>query len=188
MGNFSWLDCDSVKENNRQIVNDKCEKVYLLIPKEFGGGYILESQYGGYGEFGGKDVYDLVIDWNIKDITNILQNKDNFKCEWVKEYEEEFIHLSKGEPLSDGVDKRTLGIAIACYDEDNAKLKYPIKVTHREDLIYEDANFSLSDPNQGWGVSSYYYESWNYPEYAKDRYEEISSKIGNRSNIKSKKR
>lgn len=44
---------------------------------------------------------------------------------------------------------REIGIDIACYDEDNAVLKYPIKITTKE-MEYEDVKPSLSDPNQGW--------------------------------------
>ena len=46
--------------------------------------------------------------------------------------------------------KREIGISIACYDKDNAKIEYSIKITHDKDAIYEDYKHSLSDPNQGW--------------------------------------
>lgn len=45
---------------------------------------------------------------------------------------------------------REIGINIGCYDEDNARLKYPIKITTKE-MEYEEVTPSLSDPNQGWG-------------------------------------
>lgn len=45
--------------------------------------------------------------------------------------------------------KRSIGIDIACYDEQNEKLPYPIKITTRE-MDYENARPSKSDPNQGW--------------------------------------
>lgn len=46
--------------------------------------------------------------------------------------------------------KREIGIDIACYDEDNANLRYPIKITHKVDAKYEFCAPSFSDPNQGW--------------------------------------
>lgn len=45
---------------------------------------------------------------------------------------------------------RSIGINIACYDDDNKVLKYPIKITTKE-MEYEDAEPSMSDPEQGWG-------------------------------------
>lgn len=39
MGQFSWLDC----ETKEQIIDNKRRNVYVLIPKEFGGGHILIS-------------------------------------------------------------------------------------------------------------------------------------------------
>lgn len=45
--------------------------------------------------------------------------------------------------------KRYIGIDIACYDEQNERIPYPIKITTRE-MDYENAKPSKSDPNQGW--------------------------------------
>lgn len=122
MGQFSWLDC----KDKSQIIDDMWEDVYLLIPKEFGGGHIVEHCYDGYGRFGGRDVYALVAQWNVP--------------EWCKGDDEE---------------DREIGIKIACYDKQNAALKYPIKITHDPNAIYEDCKPSLSDPNQGWKVDEY---------------------------------
>ena len=44
---------------------------------------------------------------------------------------------------------RLIGISIACYDEQNAKLKYPIKITRDENAVYEDCKPSKGDPYQG---------------------------------------
>ena len=60
MGQFSWLDC----EDGSQIVDNKIADVYVLVPEEVGGGHIHERCYDGYGNFGGRDVYELVADWN----------------------------------------------------------------------------------------------------------------------------
>ena len=45
---------------------------------------------------------------------------------------------------------REIGIDIACYDKQQEKLLYPIKITHDDSIRYEDCeNYSLSDENQG---------------------------------------
>ena len=146
MGQFSWLDCIS----GEQVLDDVSRDVYLLIPKEFGGGHIKETCYDGYGHFGRHDIYDLVVDWNTPYLDEILKQKDDFRSGWVSLYEEDFLRLSKGEEIRSGTEKRTLGIAIACYDEDNARLRYPIKITHDPKAVYEICGMSESDPNQGW--------------------------------------
>ena len=38
---------------------------------------------------------------------------------------------------------------MACYDQDNASLMYPIKIT-TEALEYDTVSASKSDPHQGW--------------------------------------
>lgn len=117
MGQFSWLDC----KNGTQVVDNKRENVYLLIPAQFGGGHILEPCYDGYGHFCYQDVYALVARWNYPE-----------KCNGENDHD------------------RMIGIDIACYDKDNKRLKYPIKITHDDKAIYEDCSFSPSDPYQGW--------------------------------------
>lgn len=138
MGQFSWLDC----ETKEQIIDNKRRNVYVLIPKEFGGGHILETCYDGYGNFGGHDIYELVVDWNEKFLETYRQDS-TFKCLWLQKcdsVEEAFKKMPK----------RDIGISIACYDEDNAKLKYPIKITHDSNAVYEHCEPSLGDPDQGW--------------------------------------
>lgn len=60
MGCFSWLDC----RTGEQIRIGSARKVYVLLPKEFGGGHIEETRYDGQGNFGSHDIYELVADWN----------------------------------------------------------------------------------------------------------------------------
>ena len=45
---------------------------------------------------------------------------------------------------------RNIGINVACYDKQNAALKYPIKLSHRTTDVYEECGPSLSDPDQGF--------------------------------------
>lgn len=82
---------------------------------------IYEPDYEGYGDFGGEDIYALVARWNCPE-----------KC--------------CGNPDED----RSVGIDIACYDEQNFRLKYPIKIAESPDLSYEDLEPSIGDPMQGY--------------------------------------
>ena len=154
MGQFSWLDCCNT---SRQILDGVHENVYLLIPKEFGGGHILETDYDGYGRFGGHDVYDLVADWNKDMIPYIIHliEKGKWHCSTTKDDITVMRCFYAGEQIPDHIqswkkEKRNIGITIACYDEDNARLEYPIKITHDPNAVYEQCDPSLVDPDQGW--------------------------------------
>jgi len=140
MGMFSWLDCKS----QNQIAVHRRRKSYVLVPQEFGGGHIEEKCYRGYGEFGGHDVYELVLDWNRDDIPRILDRVGEWKGKIDTENLRRFYD---GEEIT--CPKRHLGIDIACSDEDNARLRYPIKITHDPDAVYEWCAPSMTDPYQG---------------------------------------
>lgn len=138
MGQFSWLDC----KTGEQVVDDKRRDVYVLIPKEFGGGHIKEECYDGYGRFGGHDIFDLVVDWN-RDYLEEYRQDNTFICDWLQK-------KSSVEDAFNTMEKRSIGISIACYDKDNERLHYPIKITHDPNAVYEECSPSMSDPNQGW--------------------------------------
>lgn len=128
MGLFSWCTSDTRKSIAVDMNGypDCPKKVYLLNP--FGDPYV-ENSYDGYGEFGGRDVYALVAQWNLPELC-----KDE-TGDW---YPDEQI--------------RDIGIALSCYDIDHVKLKYPIKIVEKE-CSYEAAAISPSCPYQG-----YFYE------------------------------
>lgn len=151
MGQFSWLDC----KTKEQIFDDEIRDVFVLVPKEFSdkygeGGHIKEVCYDGYGRFGGYDIYDLIADWNREFIPIMLMY--NEKGKWTDRLSEDEIKDLKafyeGKEIS--CPKRHIGISMACYDSDNRKLFYPIKITYNKHATYEYCEPSLSDPNQGW--------------------------------------
>ena len=165
MGQFSWLDCVP----GEQIIDNKRKSVYVLVPKEFGGGHIREGVYDGYGHFGGYDIYDLVAEWNKAELSHRMLQAPNPK-EWgtvdVDRYRlavkrhlrtvDMLLDFKNGTSAEDmeakygGDWKRLIGIYIACYDEQNEALPFPIKITYDATAVYEDCEFSPSDPNQGW--------------------------------------
>lgn len=189
MGQFSWLDCVT----KEQIIDNRRRTVFVLVPKEFGGGHIVEDCYDGYGNFGIHDIYDLVADWNRKYLSehpeHVFPYAMNRKA-WLAEYQKthpdykEGIELtvadkgwysayadlgkSRGEVVQYMKDNRcgfypewrSIGIDIACYDEDNASLPFPIKITYDASAVYEDCEFSPGDPNQGWEAYDDDEEEW----------------------------
>jgi hypothetical protein len=146
MGFFSWKTSDTNRSISNQYSSRGTFPVYVLIPQEFGGGYIKEENYEGYGVFGGKDIYTLVANWNCPE-----------KC------------------VGDDDKDRDIGIDIACYDEENDKLKYPIKITEKP-MKYEDAKSSDSCPDQGYFYDDeeddYDEEEDDEDDYYSDHYDE----------------
>lgn len=166
MGCFSWLYCNSKKPLNEGM------QAYVYCPD---GSVIEEKGYEDYGEFGGKDIYDLVADWNREYLSQhpdflVPQHHGGFEKAkrvdqffWYKHYadlslsREEVVKNVKGDPEYTGTffEYRSIGIDIACYDDQNAWLPYPIKIATRPDILcgYEGLPASEGDPNQGWGKS-----------------------------------
>ena len=148
MGQFSWIYSDT----NKQMIDNKVADSYLLVPVLYQQKYgkaIHESCYDGYGRFGKYDVYDLVAEWNRDMIPEIIRRISNrtWKC---SVNEQDILNLRNyhyGKPIS--CELRWLGIIMACYDEDNMALEYPIKITSKE-MEYDSVKASKSDPNQGW--------------------------------------
>ena len=148
MGQFSWIYSDT----DKQVIDNKRADTYLLVPKPFQEKYgkaIYESCYDGYGRFGRYDVYDLIPEWNKDMIPEIIRRikAGNWKCSTSENDITNLQNYYEGKPIS--CELRWLGIVMACYDEDNFALEYPIKITTKE-MEYENARPSESDPNQGW--------------------------------------
>lgn len=172
MGQFSWIDC---KNKERAILDGERVDTFVLVPEEFGetyGLHIKEPCYDGYGHFGEFDAYELVALWNrdhigienlIKPERSMWSNDtlgEEFFNKGIEHYERkcerlnDFIKGSSYETMEVKYGKyflREIGIDIACYDEQNAALEYPLKITHDPDVVYEDCEPSMGDPNQGWG-------------------------------------
>ena len=151
MGNFSWLYCDKGNDTHYAMLDDVVADSYLLVPPPFQakyGKYILEKEYDGYGNMGGYDVYDLIIEWNKDFIPSIIKQRNGKLADGKDMYVADLMNYYEGKEIS--VPLRYLGIDIACYDEDNASLPFPIKIATRP-FEYNSMPCSDSDPNQGWG-------------------------------------
>lgn len=148
MGQFSWICSD----DNRPLYNEGNDReAYLLLPT---GGSIHEREYEGYGIFDGQDVYELVVDWNLP----ALKREDvygSIATLLPKETIDKIFDAAESGTLNTLDEelgknwKRDFGIHISCYDEDNEKLPYPIKIT-RVERAYDSVKPSKADPDQGW--------------------------------------
>ena len=138
MGSFSWNKADKLTN----IENVACGASFkFLIPKEFGGGFI-KDKYQDYGYLGTKesgeskyDMYELLAFWN--------------KADGLK-YDGEYPAMKEIDGYTDH--NRCLGIEIGCYDNDIARLKYPLKLVSASfNGAYEDlSGRSFGDPDQGF--------------------------------------
>ncbi|MCM1322951.1 MAG: hypothetical protein NC218_02060 [Acetobacter sp.] len=160
MGSFSWYRADRI---TRKASIQEGDSVRVLIPKEFGGGCI-KGKYCDYGvvEQNGQeyDVYDLLAVWNKEQVIGerSLLNKQHLG-KAVKDLLDIEVEEGSYTPSQAAVyNNRTIGIEIACYDDQMATLKYPLKiVSARNKCTYEECEgISYQDPDQGFNATDRY--------------------------------
>jgi len=166
MGQFSWMFADT---DNEEALNEG-HSGYLATPT---GPSIFEPCYDGYGRFNGEDAYDLVADWNRSFLAKnpdylVPQHGSWLKADgtwekaealpvsefkWYKAYANLSLNREEVVKEADLYEYRYIGIDIACYDDQNAKLPFPIKVCKdpANAIQYYQLPASENDPNQGWG-------------------------------------
>ena len=144
MGDFSWLRADKTTKRNNIVYGDRYK---ILIPKEFGGGFIKDTYYGygvvfeGDDEKEPADLYGILAYWN--------------KCDGM-DYEGNEYPSTMKDILERGntcdQNNRCRGVDIGCYDSQVDKLKYPLKLVSASYRgTYEDCEMrSYGDPNQGF--------------------------------------
>ena len=173
MGFFSFMTADTNKSITNVHSRQGALPVAVLIPAEYGGGCITEYSYDGYGEFGGCDVYELIVDWNYKylEIPNLKEPlREEFEpggdgqmyyegelaqyeliCSIIADYQNGMKprRLEK-EYGSDW--KQELGIYLLM-DENRACLKYDLKIVEltNKHLTYEEVEGISKDvDDQGY--------------------------------------
>ncbi len=176
MGCFSWKYCDSYRNGDHKRLRIGNE-AYVVFPKDRGacglppGVTLYEPSYDGYGDFSGYDIYEIVADWNkpyiteanlIKPVRSTWSDDESGEAYYqaaVKRYEKSINRLrdfQDGErdeimKIKYGFDwKRMIGIDIACYDDQNAALRYPVKICRFKKSVYENLPPSPGDPDQGF--------------------------------------
>ena len=125
MGFFSWETSDTHRSISNIYSCRSTFPVYMLFPN---GKKLKETEYEGYGEFDGTDVYTELALWN-----------DPEKCKKIKASAKD---LREAE-----VTIRNLGIDMEFGDE---PISYPLKFVEDDNLAYDDVPASKSDPCQGY--------------------------------------
>lgn len=140
MGSFSWLRADKTTKRSNLTDGDKYK---ILIPQEFGGGFIRDIYYD-YGKVfhydetkEDADLYGILAYWNKCD--GMIYNGDEYPSTM------EDI-LNRGNTCLQS--NRCRGIYIP-----KDKIKYPLKlVSVSYKGTYEECDMvSVIDPNQGFG-------------------------------------
>ena len=168
MGQFSWISQDT----DEQIFNDApagTQIVHMVDPRD--GTDYVETDYDGYGRFGGLDFYCLIVDIN-KDFilkqyanTNYL-NDDNKEIlnkplkEWTKDDQDEIRHIGISlwfKYFEPDLDPQLYGYDMSRISAEEKRKKYnllsPILVMNYNNWkrYANPENFPESDPDQGWG-------------------------------------
>ena len=156
----SWMYAD--KDNRKHLPIGG--SAYVITPD---GNNIYESYYWGYGEFGGNDIYELVVDWNREFIGKIFEDiwkPSRFVSFSTTEYAEAimmsddcaFSFLKQYfNPDNSYLNhwKREVGQLMTCCDSSNAKLPFPIKITYSDDYSYSDLPASKIDIDKGFELN-----------------------------------
>lgn len=150
MGFFSWMFADKNNEKRLRIGR----RGYIACPD---GTFIKEDLYDGYGEFDGKDIYELVVMWNREFLATHPEHTFLFPTMkasdfgWYPYLADLTIKLEDIPALcpEEVREVRSIGVDIACYDFNNASLPYPIKITATKKIPYCELPPSKHDPNQG---------------------------------------
>ena len=174
MGCFSWMFADK----GNKVALRMGDMGYLICPD--GTVHATSGGYDGYGCFGdcdSVDVYDAVADWNREVLSKqpdyIVPQHGRAWDEKTRSYYErkpkklsefswwpyysdlhmtpEAIRKVMRETTGDKYwEYRYIGIDISCYNDQNAKLPYPIKIASVPDVSYSELPPSNGDPNQGF--------------------------------------
>jgi hypothetical protein len=144
MGSFSWMRADKTTKRSNLTDGDRYK---ILIPQEFGGGFIKDTYYD-YGK-----VFEYDDTREIADLYGILAYWN--KCDGMVYDGDEYPStmqdiLERGKTCLQN--NRHKGIEIGCYDREIDKLKYPLKlVSASYKGTYEECDSrSYGDPEQGF--------------------------------------
>lgn len=136
MGQFSW----KTQDTNKPIYNDYDKfTVFMVDPRD--GTAFKETDYDGYGVFGGVDYYELAA----------RINRDKL----IKKYPDIVDFIDKPHQELDDKEVRKLrNIGITIYFDYPGEYLFPILVEDYSKWEYYKGQCPEHDPNQGWHSAS----------------------------------
>lgn len=163
MGSFSWTRAEHITKRANITLGDKYK---ILVPMEFGGGYIVDYYYDygyvNYGYIGESEYVDAkgchFSEFPAADLYGILYYWNTYSGDMWSMYGILYDGCTCEQEI------RCKGVNIGCYDERIDRLKYPLKlVSMSYKGTYEDCiGRSYNDPNQG-----FFKGYWNTEDYTK---------------------
>lgn len=158
MGVFSFLFADTQNTGSLRIGRS----AYVVLPD---GTSMYAHYYDGYGNFDERNIFEMVAEWNKdylsvsnlckpersdydeSDFQSVMQQYE-YSCrrltDFISGVSEQEMELRYGSDW-----KMEIGIDVACYDEQNAMLRFPIKICKEEPDNAKNVPASKSDPKQG---------------------------------------
>ena len=156
MGQFSWY----TQDTDRQIGNDPLNHIEVYMYDDKGNSW-FEEEYEGYGEFEGKDFYELLAEMN----GYTEKNRKDYK------------------PVQDNLFDELRSVGIDMYfdpDWDKKGYKSPALIENwRRAEKHDFTKRPKDDPNQGWPVEEDENEGEEFGYYAKGGIVEVFSKETN---------
>lgn len=149
-GIFGGLDVyELVAEWNREKITENMIKNFIQEPKksQFGGLYGFEKRELEKQGKTADEIEKLEAEQRTASYNRALKRYNNTVA-MIKDYIAGVDDDEMAEKYGDEY-KREIGIYLACEDENNKRLAYPIKVTHDATAIYEKCKYSKTDIYQG---------------------------------------
>lgn len=162
MGSFAWLRADRKTKRKNIVYGDT---IKLLIPKEFGGGFI-RAVYEDYGRLSWGDAPNQKLD-----LFGVLAYWN--KCSDMDFEGDEYPSTMKGIIERGNTFKqenRLKGVHIGCFNTQISCLKYPLKLVSLScNYTYEHCVMrSYVDPYQGFLKG--YWETYYWQHFSEDVY------------------
>ena len=149
-GQFSWM----TQDTGNQIGSERQNTIFVTMFDDKGNKF-EEKGYDGYGEFGGKDYYELLAEMNGINKDNVDELIDKYKVRVFGKDLTSKLRQCGIELAFESNKKLAVGVANIT---GTTKLKFPALYEHPRDFNKNRHDFhreAESDPNQSWYTEEY---------------------------------